>query len=331
MIVGGWNNSRNPEHPFPRVANMDCIKKTLTDLPEKKPECVSGSWKKIRPLLKNKLPLRIGAVTDCFQRYMESKTHSGLELLRILTAAKYPAQIVTKSDIIADLNYIEAMKENKDNLLLQFSITSPSDKISSHLESGAPPTSDRLDALSKLVKEGFFTAVRINPLFPIFPDKTLVKLADETTLRGALLIKKAIESDVKTLPIFDLKLISDIISVFKQAPPETKNKHTIIAGFARLPFVCIKWVSEAIGWQPKELKEFFHLKQGNCYYYSSEEIRHYYEAISELCKKENTPFSICYDADQNYYKFKDLWANPKDCCNAVGVVKGFKKVFTDCC
>ena len=331
MIVGGWNNSRNQKHPFPRIANMECIKKTLSDLPEKKPECVSGSWKKIRPYLINKLPLRIGAVTDCFQRYMEEKTHSGLKLLRILNETKYPAQIVTKSDIIAEPDYIEAMKDNKDNLLLQLSITSPSDKISCQIESGAPPTSYRLDALSKLVKEGFFTAVRINPLFPIFPDKTLAKLADETNLRGVSLIKKARESKVKTLPIFDFKLISDILSVFKKAPPETKGKHTIIAGFVRLPFVCVKWVSEAIGWQPKELKEFFHLKQGNCYYFSSEEIRHYYEAISELCKKADIAFSICYDSDQNYNAFKDLWVNPRDCCNAVGVVKGFKKVFVDCC
>ena len=137
MIVGGWNNSKNLYHPFPRVADVDCIRNTIIDLPKKKPECVSGSWKKIRPLLVKKLPLRIGAVTDCFQRYMESKTNTGLELLKILTKAKYPAQIVTKSDIIAEPDYIKAMKANADNLLLQISITSTNDNISNTLESGA--------------------------------------------------------------------------------------------------------------------------------------------------------------------------------------------------
>jgi DNA repair photolyase len=204
MIIGGWNNSRNPSHPFPRIANLECIKKTLSEIPKKKPECVAGSWKQIRPLLTNKLPLRIGAVTDCFQRYMESKTHTGLELLRILSDIKYPAQIVTKSDVIAESDYIDAMKDNKNNLLLQLSSTSPSDAISRVIESGAPPTSHRIKALSKLVKEGFFTAVRINPLFPIFPDKTLVKLSKETDIRGISLIKRAKELKVKKLPIFDL-------------------------------------------------------------------------------------------------------------------------------
>lgn len=154
MIVGGWNNSKNPNHPFPRVVNIECIRKILIDLPKKKPKCVSGSWKKMRPLLVKKLPLRIGAVTDCFQRYMESRTNTGLNLLKILTKAKYPAQIVTKSDLIANPNYIEAMEDNRDNLLLQISITTASDNISKRVESGAPSTSRRLNALSKLVRKG---------------------------------------------------------------------------------------------------------------------------------------------------------------------------------
>jgi len=72
MIVGGWNNSRNPTHPFPRVVDTECLRQILVDVPEEKPRCVSGSWGQLRPLLLNKLPLRIGAVTDCFQRYMKS-------------------------------------------------------------------------------------------------------------------------------------------------------------------------------------------------------------------------------------------------------------------
>ena len=81
----------------------------------------------------------------------------------------------------------------------------------------------------------------------------------------------------------------------------------------------------------EELKKFFHVRKGNCYYYSIEEIRCYYEAISDLCKFANVPFSVCYDLGENCEKFRNMWANPKDCCNGVGVVKGFKKVFSDCC
>lgn len=83
MVVGGWNNSRNTKHPFPRVADKECLRKLLVKMPRTKPSCVSGSWGELRQLLQMRLPLRVGAVTDCFQRYMESRTGVGLELLRI--------------------------------------------------------------------------------------------------------------------------------------------------------------------------------------------------------------------------------------------------------
>jgi len=281
--------------------------------------------------LVQKIPLRIGAVTDCFQRYMESRTHTGLELLKILTEAKYPAQIVTKSDLIADVEYVEAMRENKENLLIQFSITSADDAISKRLERRAPPTSKRLEALKGLVQEGFFTAVRINPMFPMFPDQTLTNLKNKTNLGGVALLAMAIEECKTVLPIFNLNLPKIILDIFENAPTDTKGKHTLIAGFVRLPFGSIRPVSQALGLEPNELKRFFQLKKGNCYYYSSAEVRLYYEAINEICKDARVPFSVCYDSDENYEAFRDLWANPKDCCNAVGVVKGFRKVFKDCC
>jgi DNA repair photolyase len=262
---------------------------------------------------------------------MESKTNTGLNLLKILTKARYPTQIVTKSALIADTRYIEAMKDNLDNLLLQISITTPSDNISKRIESGAPSTSKRFGALSKLIEEGFYTAVRINPLFPIYPDGTLTKLSNKSNFSGLALLQKAREKKFRSIPIFNLDLIEDIIEVFEKAPEQTEGKHTIIAGFVRLPFACVKWVSEALGWQRSELKKFFHVKRGNCYYYTTEEIRFYYEAIRELCRKANVPFSVCYDSEKNFETFRYMWANPKDCCNAVGVVKGFEKVFADCC
>lgn len=331
MIVGGWNNSRNPKHPFPRVADINCLHQMLTQMPEKKPACVSGSWKQIRPLLLNKLPLRLGAVTDCFQRYMESRTHTGLELLRILTEARYPAQIVTKSDLIADDEYIEAMRENKDNLLIQLSITTAYDSVSRRLEPGAPLSSLRMQALGRLIEEGFFTAGRINPLFPIYPDATLSSLSARTGLRGVALLQNARRLDSPTLPIFDLKLVNDLLKIFKRAPRSTIGRHTLLAGFVRLPFATLKWVSQTINWQREMLKSFFHISKGNCYYYSREEIRHYYEAMKELCTNAGVPFSVCYDSDDNYETFRDLWADPKDCCNALGNVPGFKKVHMDCC
>lgn len=331
MILGGWNNSRNLRHPFPRVADVNCLRQLLVELPEKKPPCVSGPWQKLRPLLLNRLPLRVGAVTDCFQRYMESRTHTGLELLRILTETKYPAQIVTKSDLLAENDYLEAMRGNQENLLIQVSMTTAHDDISSRLEPGAPPSSRRLRALSILVKEGFLTTARINPLFPIYPDSTLTNLALKSGIGEVALLKDAGQGNPRVLPIFDLELVDELLRVFKDAPSTTKGRHTILAGFVRLPFATVKWVAKAINWSPAELKSFFSIRRGNCYYYSQEEIRHYYEALRHLCQAAEVPFSICYDSDLNFEIFRGMWANPLDCCNALGNVPGFTKVFSNCC
>ena len=329
MIVGGWNNSRNRTHPFPSVAETQCLRDLLISKPDGRPECVSGSWKALRSLIIQKLPLRIGAVTDCFQRYMEERTHTGLELLKILTAAKYPAQIVTKSDIIAENDYIEAMRENRDNLLIQFSITTASDDVSSRLEPGAPVSSKRIKALSSLVREGFFTSVRINPLFPIFPDGTLSRLS-ENGLHDEALMNHAETLKVSKLPIFNLSLIDTIIATFRESPPSTLGRHTLIAGFVRLPSATIKWVSDALGWPDEKLKAFFGKRFKNCYYYSTTEIGHYYEAIQDRCRRSNAPFSVCYDSEENYENFRHMWANQKDCCNALNNVPGFRKVYKDC-
>jgi hypothetical protein len=298
--------------------------------PDRKPKCVSGSWKRIRPLIESRLPLRIGAVTDCFQKYMESRTHAGLEILKILTEAKYPGQIVTKSDLLGEDEYVNAMRENRDNLLIQFSVTTASDQISSRLEPRAPRSSRRLKALARLVHEGFFTAVRINPLFPIYPDTTLTKLHSQNGLRGEALLESARNADTPSLPIFGMRLVDEVSKIFNESPQATAGRHTLIAGFVRLPFATVKWVSDAIGWQRDELKAFFGKRVKNCYYYSSEEVGHYYEAIQARCKTNQIPFSICYDSDENYETFRCMWANPIDCCNAFNNVPGFQKVFRNC-
>jgi hypothetical protein len=163
----------------------------------------------------------------------------------------------------------------------------------------------------------------------VTPDETLAGLSSRTSLRGQGLFEEAKGLGFQVLPIFDFQLVDRLLQIFQNAPVSTLGRHTILAGFVRLPYATIRWVSEAIGWPSEKLKKFFQIHEGNCYFYTSDEIRHYYEAIEEMCAKTNTPFSVCYDSFKNYYSFKDLWANPKDCCNALGNVPGFKKVYED--
>jgi len=53
---------------------------------------------------------------------------------------------------------------------VQLSLSSIHQELTRQLEPEAPAPSKRLKALQKLAKHGFWTTVRINPLFPIYPD-----------------------------------------------------------------------------------------------------------------------------------------------------------------
>jgi DNA repair photolyase len=334
--MGGWNTSRNLEHPYPKTADVECLRTVLMSPPKHKPDCVKvdtragQNWRQIKALLENRLPLRIGALTDCFQERMEKITLAGLNLLKALAEANYPAQIVTKSRLIATDDYINAMRQNQKNMVVQFSITTASDQVSRAIEPYAPSSSQRFEALDRLIKEGFYTSVRINPLFPMFPDQTLTKLNASTKLTSMDLFEEAKKKQDRTLPIFDFGLVKRIITSFERSPAHTAGKHTLVVGFVRLTKSNLNRVNEALQRPGGELLRFFHLKEKATYYYSPQEIRFYYEAIKELCQKENVPFSICYDSDATYQVFKDLWVNQKDCCNALGVVEGFGKVYSDC-
>lgn len=145
------------------------------------------------------------------------------------------------------------------------------------------------------------------------------------------LFEKAKEIEKRILPIFSFDLVEDILKAFNQSPKQTACKHTLIAGFVRLTPSNLNLVSKAIRWQPSELQQFFPFKKAGTFYYTATEIGFYYEAIQHLCQEAQVPFSVCYDADDNYSVFRNMWANPKDCCNALGVVEGFYGVYKDCC
>ena len=102
---------------------------------------------------------------------------------------------------------------------------------------------------------------------------------------------------------------------------------TIIAGFVRLSSWNIKWVKAKTN---EDLSWLFNsdTKQKNtALHFSEEEKRYYYEKIKRMCDKLGLDFSVCYDGDESYEKFRYLWANKNDCCNGLGNIKGFKKTF----
>src|SRR5690606_9008928 len=110
--------------------------------------------------------LRIGSMSDAFM-WMDKKYRVTLELLKILKFYDYPYIIFTRSDLVADDEYMQAMAPRLASV--QMSISSLNMSLTRQLEPGAPAPERRLQALQKLAQNGFWTTVRINPLFPIYP------------------------------------------------------------------------------------------------------------------------------------------------------------------
>lgn len=154
--------------------------------------------------------------------------------------------------------------------------------------------------MEKLTLEGFYTAARINPLFPIYPDGHY----------------SVMESDAEPLKFFDWSLIGDLVDA---------GAGTIIAGFVRLSPFNLRWIKEATG---KDLRYLFTSKfESNALFFSTEEKRYYYEKCKMLCDRAGVRFSVCFDKDDAYDEFRYLWADQEDCCDGRLNVRGFGVTF----
>lgn len=261
-----------------------------------------GKRGKFSELLDAKIPLRLGGMTDCFSKPEQTHRRT-LHLLEILKRYKYPYLILTKNTLISTPPYLSIL--DPDLGYIQFSLTTPFDEMSIQMEPGAEPTSARLEACKILAKEGFYQAARINPLFPIYPDGYFTKTTNNL-LDGAM--------SVPPFKYFDWSLI-DMIG-------ET-GINTVIAGFLRLSSWNIRWIKEQMGIDLTYLFDPTTKQTNTALHFNIPEKRYYYERIRKMCHFYNMEFSVCYDEDESYETFRDLWANREDCCNGKGKIPGF--------
>jgi DNA repair photolyase len=286
-----WDNEN------PSVADLNKIKNLFENT------FVRNRKSKYLPFFQNRIPIRLGGMTDCFSG--PEKVHKiTLKLLKLLKEYNYPYLILTKSALLADKKYLGVL--DKDLGYIQFTITTPYDDVSKTFEEGADVTSDRLKALKKISHKGFYTAARINPLFPIYPDGYY---------SGS---RKVPEEHKRQFRYFDWHLIDMIADA---------GCATVIGGFLRLSSWNVRWIKEKMG---EDLTWLFDpaTKQKNCaLHFGVEEKRYYYEKIKKMCEKRGMEFSVCYDGDEAYETFRYLWANQNDCCNGKGKIKGFKHAF----
>lgn len=133
----------------PSVADIEKIRKTIKKIP-------TG------------LVVRLGGMTDCFQA-CEKEYRVTYETIKALNEQKVHYLIVTKSDMVADDEYMEIMDKNLAHIQITVTTFDDARYIALGYEK-APVPSKRIKAIEKLQKAGFDISLRLSPFVPEFVD-----------------------------------------------------------------------------------------------------------------------------------------------------------------
>ena len=152
---GLWNINE------PRVADIRKIERVIKRLP-------AGSV------------VRLGGMTDCFQP-CEDVHHVTLETIKLLNKYGVGYLVVTKSHLIAEPEYIDALDPALAHV--QISVTN-TDNVKAVKYEKASPVSFRLTALERLQERGFDVALRMSPYIAPFID--LVHIAARNPKKAQL-------------------------------------------------------------------------------------------------------------------------------------------------
>ena len=290
-VHGYWNN------PIPVPIDINEVRKIFYTVFETDKK---SRW---RNVLESRIPLRIGCMSDSFM-WMDTKFKVTQEFLKILNFYEYPYTIITRSDLVARDDYMALLR--KDLCSVQFSIASTNDELNRKIEPGAPSAKRRLLALEKLNQAGVWTQVRINPMFPIYPDGYFTNPNFKWT------------GEVPKLEYSTFDMVDEIADAGVPA---------IICGFGRFSSFAINNMERATG---MDFRQFFNRAEVNKsvrdWHFSDKEIRHYYEEVKRRTIKRAVEFTVCYigTGEDQFWSTQDLWSNKKDCCNIRDRVASFK-------
>lgn len=301
-LHGYWNN------PVPLPININELRKIFYTVFE------TDKKSKWRPILEKRIPIRIGSMSDSFM-WSDLKYGVTLEALKILNHYSYPHLIFTRSDLVAHDAYLSVLDPKLASV--QFSICGNNPELTRKIEPGAPNLSRRLGALAKLSEAGFWTAVRINPLFPKYVDGYFSNPDSVIERFGSL------ENSPK-FELFDIDTADEFMFDLSVA-----GVKTVLAGFVRLKSSSLNTMSKATGidLRPMFKPEVINtgLRGNREKKYSDVEIKSYYQKIAAAALKSGIRFSTCYigNGAKDYYQYQSLWANKKDCCDVRGNVQAF--------
>lgn len=290
-VHGYWNN------PIPVPIDINELRRLFytifeTDRPSK--------W---REVMSRKIPLRVGCMSDSFM-WSDQKFRVTQEMLKIFNFYRYPYTIITRSDLAAHEDYLKLIDPRIGTV--QFSISSTNDELNRKIEPGAPSSKRRLKALATISEAGILTAVRINPLFPIYPDGYFTNPSFKW------------DGEVPKFPFSSFEMVDEIADA---------KVSGIIVGFGRFSSFALNNINKATGF---DLRPFFDRvairKSSRDYHYSDAEIRYYYEEYKRRANLRKMDFTVCYigNGENHFWDHQDLWSNKEDCCNIKGKVDAFK-------
>ena len=292
---GYWNR------PIPFPVDLSAVRKIMYEVFE------TDKKSKWRPILEKRIPVRLGSMSDSFM-WIDKKYGITKELLRILNYSEYPHIVCTRSDLVADDEYLNIFR--KDLVSVQMSISGNNESLTKLLEPGAPSVKKRLAALTKLAENEIWTTVRLNPFFPHRPDGFFT---DKDSIR------KRFESD-ESIPTFNLFGWDFFDQLLEAKVP------SMLVGFVRLSVQAINNIQASTGF---DLKPFFKPEvmaiKGDKHF-SDAEIAFYYLKLRTEAKRRGIRFSTCYIGNgiKDYHQYQNLWDNKKDCCDALQNVSAFK-------
>jgi len=299
-----WHGLWNRPQPFP----IDIVKLrksffTVFETDRK------SRW---REILEKRIPLRIGSMSDSFM-WIDHQYRVTYELLKILKFYRYPYIIFTRSDLVSHDDYMAVL--DKKLASVQFSISSVNDEMTRKMEPGAPSSKRRFIALKKLSEAGFWTTIRVNPLFPTYPDGYFTDL-------GSIKERFGSRDAVPKFDFFNIDNTSEFLGQASEA-----GVPSLLAGFVRLTPTSLNRVSRAANF---DLRQFFkpeNLRGHKDRTYSDSEIAFYYKKLQSDCAKFGVRFNTCYigNGEKDYFQYQKLWSNKKDCCDAKGNVAAFKE------
>lgn len=142
----------------------------LKDLPFEEKRALSG----VRKAFALGIPVRLGIRFEDFLAN-ERRTGVSLSMLRYLADINHPVMVNTKSALIGEDPYVEALARNRAGAAVHVTVIGNDDRILRRIEPGAPSYQSRLNAMRNLVSAGVRCVARIEPfLFLVNDDREAV-------------------------------------------------------------------------------------------------------------------------------------------------------------